>query len=131
MPKAYDYDLRCKVLEAIELNGMRRCEASEVFGISRNTINLWFQLKAKTGDVKPRPVGQGRHGQKIVDWDKFREFVSANPDKTQAELAVLWQGDISKRTIGRALQHIGFTRKKRLMPIASEMSKSEQTFVSS
>jgi transposase len=39
MPKAYDYDLRRKVLEAIELNGMKRSEASEVFGISRNTMS--------------------------------------------------------------------------------------------
>jgi transposase len=42
MPKAYDYDLRRKVLEAIELNGMKRSEASEVFGISRNTIHIKF-----------------------------------------------------------------------------------------
>ena len=38
MPKAYDNDLRRKVIEAIELNGMKRCEASEYFGISRNTM---------------------------------------------------------------------------------------------
>jgi transposase len=36
MPKAYDNDLCRKVIEAIELNGMKRCEASEYFGISRN-----------------------------------------------------------------------------------------------
>jgi transposase len=39
MPKAYGYDLRRKVLEAIELNGMKRSEASKVFGISRNTMS--------------------------------------------------------------------------------------------
>jgi transposase len=26
------------VMEAIELNGMKRCQASDCFGISRNTI---------------------------------------------------------------------------------------------
>jgi hypothetical protein len=31
MPKPYSYDLRQKVIEAIELNGMKRCEASEHF----------------------------------------------------------------------------------------------------
>ena len=31
-------DLRHKVIEAIELNGMKRCEASECFGVSRTAI---------------------------------------------------------------------------------------------
>lgn len=33
MPKPYDYDLRRKVIEAIELNWMQRSEASDYFGI--------------------------------------------------------------------------------------------------
>ena len=33
-------------------------------------------------------------------------------DKTQAEMAELWDGPISARTISRALAKIGFTRKK-------------------
>jgi len=40
MAKPYSYDLRRKVIDAIELDGMKRCEASEHFRISRNTINL-------------------------------------------------------------------------------------------
>lgn len=131
MPKAYDYDLRRKVLEAIELNGMKRCQASECFGISRNTIDQWLQLKAETGDVKPKPTKNRGHSHKIADWEKFRAFVVANPDKTQTQLAELWQDDLSKRTMSRALQRLGFTRKKRLMATESEMSTGEQTSGSS
>jgi transposase len=140
MPKAYDNDLRRKVIEAIELNGMKRCEASEYFGISRNTIHQWFQLKSATGDVKPKPTKRRGHSHKISDWEKFRGFVSAHPDKTQTAMAQLWEGDISDseallrsadRTISRALKKIGFTRKKRPMATESEMNKSEQTSVSS
>ena len=50
MAKAYSYDFRQKVIESIELNGLKQQEASELFNISRNTINLWFQQKAATGD---------------------------------------------------------------------------------
>ena len=125
MPKAYDTDLRRKVIEAIELNGMKRCEASEFFGISRNTIHQWFQLKAATGDVKPKPVEHRGHSHKITDWENFRAFVAANDDKRQTEMAQLWQDDLSERTISRALKQIGFTRKKKLMAIESEMNKSE------
>lgn len=125
MPKAYDYDLRRKVLEAIELNGMKRSEASEVFGISRNTIHQWFQLKAETGDVKARPSNHAGHSHKITDWDKFQVFINAHPDKTQAQLAELWNDEISDRTISRALKRIGFTRKKKPMATESGMNKSE------
>jgi transposase len=42
MAKAYSYDLRQKVINAIELDGLKKSEASQIFNISRNTINLWF-----------------------------------------------------------------------------------------
>jgi hypothetical protein len=36
-------------------------------------------------------------------------------DKTQVEMTKLWDGEISLRTISRALKKISFTQKKRLM----------------
>lgn len=36
MPKPYSYDLPQKVIQAIELDGMRKSQASQVFQISRN-----------------------------------------------------------------------------------------------
>lgn len=39
MPKAYALDLRRKVVEAIVLNGMKRCEVAEQFNLNRKTIN--------------------------------------------------------------------------------------------
>lgn len=131
MPKPYDYDLRCKVIEAIELNGMKRCEASAFFGISRNTINQWFQLKAATGDVTPKAVEHRGHSHKITDWAKFEAFVASHADKTQAQLAELWEGEISERTISRALKKIGFTRKKRPTATENGMSASERRSASS
>lgn len=46
MPKADSYDFRQKVIEAIELDGRKKCEVSEFFNISRNTIDLWLKRKA-------------------------------------------------------------------------------------
>jgi len=66
MANPYSYDLRKKVIESIELNGMKCCEASAA-------------------------------------------FVEENGDKTQAEMAKLWEEEISERTICRALKKIGFT----------------------
>lgn len=127
MAKAYSYDLRQKVMQAIELDGLRKSEASELFNISRNTINLWCQRKAETGDVhvKPRPATSPK--QKITDWEQFRAFVKEHEDKTQAEMAQLWEGNVSSRTISRVLQKLGLTRKKRRTGIANGMKRSAQS----
>lgn len=121
MAKPYSYDLRHKVIQAIELDGMRTSVAAQVFQISRNTIDLWLKRRAASGDYQSKPNRPPGNGHKITDWDKFREFAKAHGDKTQAEMAELWEGEISARTISRALQKIGFTRKKRLMAIVNEM----------
>ncbi len=119
MAKAYSYDLRQKVMQAIERDGMKKSEASEVFNISRNTINLWFQRKAATGDVQAKPRSKANPKRKIQDWEAFRAFAKEHEDKTQAEMAQLWEAEISSRTISRALQTLGLTRKKRHMGIAN------------
>lgn len=112
MGKPYSYDFRQKVMQAIELNGLTKSEASALFNISRNTINLWYQRKVQTGDIKAKPRRPSNKNQKITDWEKFRAFVEVHGDKTQVEMAQLWDGEISDRTISRALKKIGFTRKK-------------------
>lgn len=122
MPQPYSYDLRCKVIEAIELDGMPICEAVEVFHISRSTIHLWRRRKAETGDVQAQENPHPGHSHKITDWSKFREFMKTYPDKTQTELAQLWDGQISDRTISRGIKKIGFTRKKRPAATKSAMN---------
>ena len=114
MPKPYSYDLRQKVIQAIELDGMSQKQAAMAFHISRSTINLWCQRKVHTGDYKAKPNLPPGNGHKITDWEKFKEFVKVNGEKTQVEMAKLWNGEISDRTIARALKKIGVTRKKNL-----------------
>jgi transposase len=127
MAKPYSNDFRQKVIEAIELNGLRKSEASELFGISRNTINLWLKRKAETGNLKPKPNPHPGHSHRIVDWSKFRAFAKTHGDKTQAEMAALWEGDISERTISRALKKIGWTRKKRRTATGNGMNSNVPT----
>jgi transposase len=102
-----------------------------LFNISRNTINLWFQRKAETGDVQLKPRPGSTEKQKITNWEKFRVFAKKHEDKTQAEMAQLWEGDISSRTISRALQKLGLTRKKRRMGITNGMKRNAQSSANS
>lgn len=126
MAKAYSYDLRQKVMQAIELDGMKKSEASEVFHISRNTINLWCQRQAETGDIQLKHRATASPKQKITDWEKFRAFAKEHEGKTQVEMAQLWEDDISSRTISRALQKLGLTRKKRRTGIGNGTKPSAQ-----
>lgn len=125
MAKAYSEDCRRKVMQAIEMDGLKKCEASQLFNISRNTINLWCQGKAATGDLLPKPRQAQTTSSKITDWDKFRAFVKTHQDKTQAELAQLW-GGVSQRTLSRALQKIDHTRKKNVWLHSARRSAAER-----
>ncbi len=128
MPKPYSNDLRLKVVEAIVVNGMKRYEASEQFNISRNTIHAWLKRYEETGDLSPSPHNHSGHSHKITDWQSFEAFGRKYADKTQKELAELWPGEISDRTISRALKKINFTRKKRPTGTRSEMSQRDRFF---
>ena len=65
MAKPYSYDLRQKVINAIVVDGMNKSVAAQVFQISRNTINLWLQRQAETGDksaqVEPPPKNKSQN----------------------------------------------------------------------
>ena len=129
MAKPYSYDLRKKVIDAIVQDGLKKSEASELFNISRNTIDLWFKRLEETGDFQALPNQPPGNNHKIRDWSKFEEFARTNGDNTQKEMAELWPEEISSRTISRALEKIGFTRKKKLMVIEKEMKLKDKHFL--
>ena len=91
MAKAYSYDLRQKVIKAIELDGWKKSEAAEMFQISRNTIDLWLKRKQETGDYHPRSNRPHHTKAKITDWQVFHVFANLYGDKTQHQKRLwLW-----------------------------------------
>jgi transposase len=70
MPAPYSYDLRKKVLDAID-DGMSKTVASKIFKISRNTINLWLARREETGDYRAKVGYQQGYGAKITMERKF------------------------------------------------------------
>lgn len=125
MPGAYSYDLRRKVIGAID-EGMGKTQASQIFKISRNTINLWMQRREETGDYRAKSGYQKGYGKKIPDLEKFREFALKNGSQTQREMAQAWEEKISDKTIGKALSEIGFTRKKKHTDIEKGTKRKER-----
>ena len=92
-----------------------------MFGISRNTLDLWLKREAETGDCRAiRNYQQGcRH--KISDWKRFRAFIKQYGGKTQAQLAVWWGDGVRQQNISRAMQKLGISRKKEPMAIKNVM----------
>ncbi|MGV2387874.1 MAG UNVERIFIED_CONTAM: helix-turn-helix domain-containing protein [Microcystis novacekii LVE1205-3] len=54
MAKPDSYDFRQSDL-AIENDGFKKSEVSEMFNISRNTIDLWLKRRTETGDFQAKP----------------------------------------------------------------------------
>ena len=126
----YSYDLRCKVLAAID-RGVKKSHASQLFQISRNTIDLWLARRATTGEVQAlsRQAAARRSARRsIANESEFEAFVRQHPTATQSELAQLWKAPMSRHTVGRVLRKIGYTRKKRPMGTKNETSNNDRAF---
>ncbi|PSO88316.1 MAG: IS630 family transposase, partial [Cyanobacteria bacterium QS_3_48_167] len=48
MPAPYSYDMRSKALTPVK-RGERKKEVSQMFNISRNTLDLWLKREQQTG----------------------------------------------------------------------------------
>lgn len=110
MAAPYSEDMRQKAIAAVK-RGEGKTNVSKMFGISRNTLDLWLKREAETGDCRAiRNYQQGcRH--KISDWERFRAFIKQYGGKTQAQLAVLWGDGVTQQNISRAMQKLGISRK--------------------
>lgn len=119
MPAPYSYDLRKKAVEAVK-RGERKTDVSQIFQISRNTLDLWLGREEQGGDCKAITQYQQGCRHKITDWDRFRAFVQQHGGKTQAQLALLWGDNLTQQNISDALRKIGVSRKKKRMDIENE-----------
>jgi transposase len=54
---------------------MKKSEVSQLFNISRNTIDLWLKRQAETGDYQALPNQPPGNNNKIADWEKWRNSV--------------------------------------------------------
>jgi transposase len=111
MAAPYSYDFRCKALDALE-RGERKIDVCQMFGISRNTLDLWIMRKAETGDVQAITDYQQGARHKITDWERFRKFAQEHGDNTQRQMAKLWGDNVTQQNISHALCKIGLSRKK-------------------
>ncbi len=77
MPASYSYDLRTKVINAID-DGMGKTQASHIFQISRNTIDIWLKKRKETGDYQAKVGYQQGYNSKITDLEEFQRFAQVS-----------------------------------------------------
>jgi transposase len=131
--KAYSVDLREKVLRAVD-QGFPREEIVKLLGVSRATIKRYLKQRRETGTVAPKAI-PGRPPKKLGPLQA--ELVAqrhSHDDLGLEEQCRLWEQShgvqVSTSTMSRAIQRVGWTRKKRRWVPLNGVKKSERSFAS-
>jgi transposase len=115
MPKPLSFDLRSRVLAAID-TGLSRRQAAERFGVSASSAIRWDALRQAGGDARPKPQGGDRLSQRTeAHADLIRAALADVPDITLPELKVRLAGQgasVSVAALWRFCRRHKITRKK-------------------
>jgi transposase len=127
MAKAYDRDLRVRVVAAIEAGATGEA-AAERFEIGKSTAGAWARLKRRTGDVTPGRQGQPSRSKLDPHADFILALLEAEADITLAEIAARLEAEHGMRaalaTVWGFLNRRGITFKKRLGMPASRVGRT-------
>ena len=118
MPAPYSVDLRTRVIAAHAAGDQTYESLAATFRVGIATVNRWLRRQREQGDVTPAPHGGGQKHRIDARAEAILvELVRAQPDATLEELkgmlAVRLERPPGRSTVARALERLGFTRKKR------------------
>ena len=117
MPGSYSKDLRRRAVAAVLERGERPDAVARLFEVGRSTVYRWVgaardegRFEAKPSPGGPKPVIRDEAEAALV------RLVAADNDRTLAEYTDRLAAEAGVRvhpwTVGRALQRLGWTRKK-------------------
>jgi transposase len=116
MPKSLSFDLRSRVLAAID-GGLSCRQAAARFGVSASSAIRWQALRRAGGDARPQPQGGDRLSRKTEAHAALIHTALAEaPDITLPELKtrLAEQGaQVSVTALWRFCRRHRITRKKR------------------
>ncbi len=111
--KAYSIDLREKVLQAVDEKKYTIVEVANLFNVSSRWITKIIRQRRETGSIAPLGHGGGRqskfHGDALKE---LESLVTSQPDITMQEILDKTEVDASIMSVHRALEKLGFRRKK-------------------
>jgi transposase len=129
--KAYSQDLRERVVGAID-QGMSQRQVARIFGVSEPTVKRYLKLRRETGNLAPKAI-PGRPKRKIGPLlERLRPQLETHPDATLEEHCRLWEAEtglrVSSSTMGRAIQRLTWTRKKKTLEASERKEEERQKF---
>jgi transposase len=127
--KAYSMDLREKIVAAVG-RGMSKAQAARTFGVGATSVKRYVKL---TQEGKPLSPGKapgkkgklGRSGVKLLEED-LRARPAVTHEKRADLLCELLGVRVSKATICRMIERLGYTRKKDRWGQQKETNGSER-----
>jgi transposase len=110
MAKPYPQELRDRVLAAYD-RGMKTRQIATVFQVSPAWTRRLKQRRSQTGQSQPKPMG----GATVIkiDLERLQQLVGQQPDATIAELHQRLAANCCVSAVGKALQRLGLSLKKR------------------
>lgn len=116
---AYSVDLRQRIVEAVERQVGSKREIARLFGVHESFLYKLLRQKRERGDLAPLPHGGGTQAKlTAAQWQQVAQWIEATPDATLAELQEQVQKKLRVRvglsTVGRGVERLGVTRKKRV-----------------
>ncbi len=126
---AYSVDLRERIVGAVE-GGTSRVRAVETYRVSLATVKRYLKLNREGGGLAPKPspgrppkIGVEQHAE-------LEEQLRAHDTATLREHIELWQRrrgvGMSVPAMSRAIERVGWTRKKGVWVPASATRGSER-----
>jgi transposase len=108
---AYSMDLRTRVLADWDA-GMKAVEVATRYRVGRAWVHRLVQRRRETGEITPRRQSKFRARVLAGQEDRLRALVTAQPDRTLAELRDALPTSASLTTIWRELSRLQLTVKK-------------------
>ncbi len=128
MAKSYSQDLRDRVIDAVEREGMSRRKAAQRFGVSESSAVKWLQRMRDCG--LRSALAMGGHRRPVLE--PHRDFVlAALAEKPDITLQALCERLLAQRGVktdtsmmSRFLRREGLTLKKRRLSRASRTGRT-------
>lgn len=112
--EAYSLDLRVRVLRAVDEGRDTREGIAQTFGVTSRWIRKLVNRRRETGSIAALPHGGGWEPKFTPErLERLKQLVEKNRDATLEELRKSSRVPCCQMTVSRALQQLGYTRKKR------------------
>ena len=111
--EAYSIDMRVRVMVAVEGGIHSREEIAESFGITSRRIRKLVKQYRDTSSVEPLTQAGGREEKSTPQrLQRLKTHVDKKPTATLDELRLVSRVRCFNMTVSRALNQLGYTRKK-------------------